>query len=253
MRHELRSYAWKTLGYFLVLEFLIAAAIVFWPSFEENVDALRSFIPTAEGQKMFDAIAESGVSAYVVLQHFFKGCNTLGGAAAVFLAMSAVAGEAHRGTLEIWLARPLSRRRILLERYTLGALGVVLPVWASSLTIPWLLDLVHEEMSWRTLLLCSAHESVFLLALYSLVFLCSCVGDKPVRIAFAWLGFLTAQFALYLVKYLTHASIFRLSDLDVHTRIGSMHTLDWRLVVPLLLTSAVALVLSVRAFERRVP
>jgi ABC-type transport system involved in multi-copper enzyme maturation permease subunit len=61
------------------------------------------------------------VFAYVTGQHFFKGCNTLGTAAAVLLAVGAVAGEAHRGTLEIWLARPLSRRRILSERWVQGA------------------------------------------------------------------------------------------------------------------------------------
>jgi ABC-type transport system involved in multi-copper enzyme maturation permease subunit len=75
----------------------------------------------------------------MILQHFFKGCNALGGMVAVIFAMNAVAAEAQRGTLEIWLARPLSRRRLLLERWAAGAIWLSLPVFR-PLTIPFLAE-----------------------------------------------------------------------------------------------------------------
>ena len=111
-----RSYAFSSFGFFFLLEAMLAAAILFWPSFEETVEAVKSIAPIRFLRDVVDGMAKEGVVAYVNGQHFFKGCNTLGIAAAVLLAMNAVAGEAQRGTLEIWLARPQSRTRILLEQ-----------------------------------------------------------------------------------------------------------------------------------------
>jgi ABC-type Na+ efflux pump permease subunit len=167
--------------------------------------------------------------------------------------MGAVAGEAQRGTLEIWLARPLSRRRILLERWLAGALAVSIPVFLSSATVPWLLDRVREEMSFSILMLASVHQSLFLVAIYAITFLFSCTSSRPILIAFVMLMFTIFEFALYMIQDVTHASIFRLADIDVHARIGATHALDLRLVLPLIGVIAVALWGSLVAFARRVP
>jgi ABC-type transport system involved in multi-copper enzyme maturation permease subunit len=243
MLREYRFQFWGMLAYFVVLELLLAAAILFWPDFESNLAALRSMAPLDALKGIVDQIGEAGVTAYVNGQHFFKGCNTVGMLAAVVFAMGAVAGEAQRGTLEIWLARPLSRRRILCERWTAGALAVALPVFATSATVPWLLDRVHEEMS----------LSIFLIAIYSTTFLFSCLGSRPILIAFGMLMFTIFEFALYMIQDVTHASIFRLADIDVYAGIGAVHTLDAGIVVPLLLVIAATLWGSLAAFARRVP
>lgn len=248
---EIRNYAWKALFYALLLEVLLVGAIVFWPSFEEHIGALRDFLPIAEGQKLFDAIEEGGVASYVHLQQFFKGCNTLGTAAGVLFAMNAVAGEAHRGTLELWLSRPISRRALLLERWILGALALVLPVFATTLSIPPLLERIGESMDAGPLLLCAAHESLFLLALYSLAFLWSCASSKPTQIAFGMLGFTVFEFSIYLIKDATHWSIFRLVDVEVFARISAARALDPVLTGALAAVVVVALVASDRVFARR--
>jgi ABC-type transport system involved in multi-copper enzyme maturation permease subunit len=253
MGREIRSVLPRTLGYLLVLEALLVAAILFWPKFEENLDAFLEMAPNQVLGGFVTAIARGGVIAYVNLQHFFKGCNTLGAAAAVLFASGAVAGEAHRGTLEIWLSRPLSRRRILLERFAIGALAVVIPVFLTSLTVPALLARVHEETRLVPLLLCSAHQSLFLLAIYSATFFFSSVGRSPARIAFGMLLFTILEFAIYLVMEATHASIFRLVDIQVLARIWTTGRLDPGICVPLAVFSALALAASLFAFERRVP
>ena len=101
-------------------------------------------MPFLKGKNLVGLLEVTGVEGYVIAQHFFKGCMVLGIPAAVLFSMGAVAGEVHRGSLEIWLARPLSRNRILVERWVQGALAVVIPVFATSLTIPWLLSFVDE-------------------------------------------------------------------------------------------------------------
>ena len=64
---------------FIVLEVLLALAIIWWPSFAEHTGVLKQLaapLPMlAEQLNLIDMI---GVPAYVVAQHFFKGCNTLG-------------------------------------------------------------------------------------------------------------------------------------------------------------------------------
>lgn len=253
MLREYRFHVVASLAYFVVLELLLAGAIYLWPKFETSMDTLRGFIPLEAVSNMFDQIEEAGVSAYVDGQHFFKGCNTVGTLAAIVFAMGAVAGEAHRGTLEIWLARPLSRRRILFERWLVGALAVVVPVFVSSATVPPLLSHLQEEMDLGRLMLSSIQESLLLLSIYGVTFLFSCLSSRPILIAFVMLMFAIFEFALYMIPTVTHASIFRLSDIEVFAGIGASGGLDPRLWVPLALVVAGTLWASLWVFERRVP
>lgn len=253
MREELRAVAWRALGYFVVLELMLAAAVLFWPDFEENLDALRGMAPMKVLQDLVDRIGDEGVAAYVNGQHFFKGCNTLGSAAAVFFAMGAVAGEAHRGTLELWLARPFSRRRLLAQRFVAGALALIVPVFATTATVPFLLARIGEELDLARLLLCAAHQSAFLLAIYALAFFYSCCSTKPAQIAFVMLALSTLEFSIYMVQVATHWSVFRLSDVEVYQELYSTGAFDPVILLPLLATTIVLCIASDRVFARRTP
>lgn len=242
------------LAFTILLEVMLAAAILFWPDFLENLPALRSMgiskVPIV-GDSM-QKIEEQGFPAYVIVQHFFKGCNALGTAAAVLFAAPAVAGEAHRGTLELWLARPFSRARLLLERWLAGALALTLPIFLTSLTIPLLAESVDEYEAYGPYLACSAHQALFLLAIYAVTFLGSCLGTNPNRIAMTVLFVAVFEFALYMIKTATHWSFYRLCDVDVMLRLADGR---WNapIVSALVLTSALTLWTSLLAFRRRCP
>ena len=248
-----RALILRALAFTVVLELLLVPAILFWPNFRDNIDALRGMMPFKAAREMLDQFGTAGAAGYVCGQQFFKACNTLGTAAAVLLAAGAVAGEAHRGTLEIWISRPISRRRLLLERWAGGALAVVLPVFATSATIPWLATFVDERISLAAMLLCAVHQSVLLLAIYSATFFFSTIGSNPLGIGFAMLLFMISQFAIYLIEKVTHYSLFRLADIPVFLRICSSRSLDPATVLPLLCASVLLVVASLIAFERRVP
>jgi ABC-2 type transport system permease protein len=253
MGREIRANLLRALAVGVVLEAMLVAAILFWPDFRENIPSILKMVPGRIMGGFVDAIVRGGAPAYAVLQHFFKGCHMLGGAAAILFASGAVAGEAHRGTLELWLSRPVTRKRLLLERYALGALAVAVPIVATSATIPGLFGLVGERVLLAPFLLCAAHESIFLLAIYSATFLLSAVGRRPATIAFGMILFLVLEFALYLVMEATHVSIFRLADLEDFNAILATGSLAWKVLLPLLLASGLFLGLSLHAFERRVP
>ncbi len=241
------------LAYTLVLEAMLVAAILFWPEFAANLASFRSMtsaIPIAG--EMLQKVDEEGFPAYVLAQHFFKGCNALGTAAAVLFAAPAVAGEAHRGTLEMWLALPFSRTRLLLERWLAGALALTVPVFLSTLTIPLLGARVDEYEPYAPYLACAAQQSLFLLAIYAVTFLCSCLGSNPNRIALAVLFVTVFQFALYMIKTVTHGSLYRLCDMDVLLAIADGTWSALNLAV-LLATTGLALLASWFAFQRRTP
>ena len=160
MGRETRRALFQMLGFAFVLELILVPAILYWPDFEENIASFKKIVPFLKGKNLVGMLEVTGVEGYVVAQHFFKGCMILGIPAAVLFSMGAVAGEAHRGTLEIWLARPISRTRLLLERWLAGALAIVVPVFATSATLPYLLAKVDETMAWEPILLSSAHASM---------------------------------------------------------------------------------------------
>jgi ABC-2 type transport system permease protein len=242
------------LGYGLILELLLVAAVLYWPDFLANVDSIRKLaspIPIL-GEKLSE-MQDAGVFGYVAGQHFFKACNTLGTAAAVLFAAGAVAGEAQRGTLELLLARPFSRARILLERYLSGWLAFALPIFLTSATIPPLAAGVGETVRPTSCWLGAVHQVVFLTSLYGLTFLLSTLGSNPTRIALAVLFGTTCSFGLYMVKTATHWSLFRLCDIDDFVRIDRERTLDPRVLLPLLAVMALAYLAAQLAFRRRVP
>jgi len=242
------------LGEFVILELMLVAAILYWPNFEDNVESLRALsAPIPALKDIVDYIDETGVLGYVAGQHFFKGCNTLGTAAAVLFAVGAVAGEVHRGTLEILLARPYSRIRILTERYVAGLVALSVPIFLTSLTIPWLVSMIGEIELYSPYLWGSVHETIFLASIYSLTFFLSTIGSNPTRIAILVLFLTTLMFAVYMIKVVTHYSLYRLADIEVFVRISDRGGLDWGIVLPLLGASLVLYGASVFAFRRRVP
>jgi ABC-type transport system involved in multi-copper enzyme maturation permease subunit len=253
MGSELRAKLWMGLAYFVVLEGLLVAAVLYWPQFSENLEHLKSLIPLEVLREMADRIDESGASAYVHAQHFFKACNALGGLVAVIFAMNAVAAEAQRGTLEIWLARPLSRRRLLLERWAAGAFWLCLPVLVSTATVPLLGRCVDETFDLPALLLCAVHQCVFLLAIYSLTFLGSAASSNPLVIGFSMLLAAISELALYMIERLTHWSAFRLADVGLYQEIYDGGSLPWRITLPLAAVSLVCLLVALRVFARRTP
>jgi ABC-2 type transport system permease protein len=253
MGRTARGTLWRTFGLFVVVEAHLAAAVLYWPDFMKNAPALRSMIPLASIRETFDQLIEGGVYGYVTGQHLFKFCNLVGPIAAILFAVGAVAGEAHRGTLEIWLSRPLSRRRILTERWLAGALATIAPVLLSTLSVPWLLTFVGERCDLAPLMLAAVHQGAFLLAFYALAFLASTLGRAPLPIALGLIFVEVFQLALYLIEKATHWSLYRWVDLDRFLWIQEHRALDLSVVAPLTVFALACYAASLAAFARRTP
>lgn len=253
MGRDLRQLLLYMVGYALILEVLLIAAIEFFPDFEEHLDTFAILASKVGLGGVMDGIVEGGVLGYVVGQQFFKGCNTLGTAAAVLFAVPAVAGEVHRGTLEVWLGRPYSRTRLLTERFVLGALAVVIPVFLTSATVPYLCGRIGEEVLLKPMMLCSLHQSAMLLAVYAVAFFLSTVGSNPTRIALVLLFLTTFEFAIYMIEHATQYSIYRMTDVEVFLRIADTGELPLGKMAALLAIAALGYLASLVAIRHRVP
>lgn len=261
-RKTWREVRGMTLGYFLILVFLIASAILYWPTLSEDMqklNALKSFIPGDFMKRMFQGVIDSGFPAYVTVQQFFKGINIAGIACAVLIGTGAISGERETGTIEMLLSRPISRARILFHKWWVLALCVSIPIFLCSLTIPWMetwidpktmesrcsvIGLIHA--SWRASLFC-----VFFL---TLTMLFSVLFRSQVHVAFAIGGVIVAQVGMFFVQVLRHTSIFRLSDYDVYWPIMAGNRDFWRMFwsedIWLVLGTAVLYVLTWHRFRR---
>ncbi len=254
MNRGIKGYALYAFGFFLVLEMMLAAAIYWWPIFMENIGGIKVLAaPLPMLGDLLEQVDRGGVAGYVVGQHYFKGCSTLGTAAAILFASGAVAGEAHRGTMELWLARPVSRLRLLTERFVLGLLAVLVPVFVSSFTVPALLGLVDQTMGYGDLLRCSIHMAGFLAVIYAFTFFWSCLGSDPLVISFVMMFGSILTFAIYLVETITNYSLYRVVDIRVFMDIIMEDQLDWAYIAPMAILTTLLYGLSLKAFSRRVP
>lgn len=246
---------WATLvGFTIVLEMMLAAAILYWPNFRDHLGAVKLLSkPLPVLGEIIEQVESLGVAAYVVGQHFFKGCNVLGAAAAALIGANAVAGEAERGTLEIWLARPVTRLRLATERYLSGQSIIWLGIFITTLTIPPLLAQVGESMALGRLMLCALHQCLFLGAVYSVTFMISCASSAPRRISMVVLFFMIFQFGIYMVKTVTHWSLYRLADIKSFHHVLVRGELDWAVAGPMAAVNLAGFLVGYMFFRRRTP
>ena len=108
-------------------------------------------------------------------------------------------------------------------------------------------------MGYWDLTLCALHQCLFLGALYSVTLLLSALGSQPLKIGFVMLFACIGEFALYMVKTLTHYSVFRLVDIEAFAEVLSTSALDPVQAGSLLAINVVAYLGGLLALERRVP
>jgi ABC-2 type transport system permease protein len=155
---------------------LILVAVLqtfFWPTLEKLVPALLENLPEPV-RWIAGGMAENGFMFFTITQHFLKNIGLFGAFFAIMLAASAMAREFENGTMEFLLAHPISRLRVVSEKFIFGAVALAIPVFLSTLAIaPAALLVVEIEVSVINLLLGSIYGFSIILVFYSFTF---CLG-----------------------------------------------------------------------------
>lgn len=249
-RQFLRQRWWIAIGYFIVLEGAMVAAILYWPRFRDNMPTIAKLVPFKAIQDLLASMEHAGYWPYLAVQQWFKGCSLFGVAAIAFLGSGIIAREADQRTAEFLLSRPVSRRRILLVRHVVLTLLVTLPVFLSSISAIWISRSVNEHIGWGEVLASALYMSLFLWTLVSFTTLISAWSMNQMTAGAAVVGVALVSFAIYLVEGINQWSPFTLIDVRVFMAI---HDGDypWWIAGGFILTSLTMLHFADRRFGRR--
>ena len=220
-RQYARGLIWLAVGYFIVLEAAMIAAILYWPKFRDNTPALAKLIPFQSLQDLLTAVQQSGYWPYFAIQHWFKGCSLFGVAAIAFMGSGIIAREADQRTAEFLFSRPVSRRRVLRVRSTVLTLAIVLPVYLSSISAIWISPLVDERLPWQATLMASSYMACFLLMLVAATVLLSVLSTHQLRAGVIVVGIILLSFAQYLIQGIDQWSLFATIDVWTFMKIGA--------------------------------
>ncbi|MBX3464450.1 MAG: ABC transporter permease subunit [Planctomycetes bacterium] len=256
------------LAYLLILELLCVPVLLLWP--EIYGDLQRSTLMRNLGIDFLKRIGE-GVSnkseqvAYLnwcAVMLFFRSTNLVGVAAAVLLGTGLFAREREAQTFEFLLARPVSRPRILWQKFWPCALAVTLPIYAVSWSAVYWSHRLELELPLGPLLLASTHAAAFVLMFLALTTWLSVRCRVQAHVA-AWVGALAVvQIGIYLTQRIRPYSLFRLADFDWYGPILSGNTTARQMFDPLhgpgfttwvLLAAALCYGLALRALRRAEP
>lgn len=215
IRQMLRENLYIALGYTFIMQVALVAAVLYWPQFRDNLPTIGKLVPFEPLQELVDKMEDYGYWPYFCVQQFFKGNSLFGLAAAALMGSGLVAREADQGTAEYLLSRPISRTRILLTRWAVGAVLLTVPVFLTS-WVGWLLGPYIEEdtIPLSAVMWGSAYMSLFLIMLFNITIWLSARSEHQLKPGVLLVGIMLFQFALYLVKEVGNYTMFAMVDTD---------------------------------------
>lgn len=254
LRDLRRSFAWWTVG----LAGLVALMLAVYPTVRDNPDLNRLVEEYPDALKAF--IAFGGAVDYV------SGAGYLGSelfslmvpllflVCAVGNGAGAIAGEEERGTLDLLLSNPVSRRRVAVEKVgamalELGGLGAVLwgALWAGAAIVGMDVSAAH---------LAAATVSAVLLALAfgAIAFMVgAATGHRALAIGLATAAAVAAYLVNGLAALVAALEVPQKASPFYHYAVGDplRHGLALDHTLFLVAIAVVAAVVGVLAFERR--
>lgn len=251
---------WLAIIYFAVMLGILLPAIHLWPDLKILADQLRLVLPMTKTLSKSPIIhaaidAMQSYQGYYALQHFFKGANVCGGAAAVVICTGLISRERETNTIEFLLSRPLSRSRVLLHKTLVAAACVLVPLFL----VPWIgiplsTWMVGESLSFSACTAAAWHNACFVSMIIALTVWCSVEFRTQAYTAAAVGTVLVTQITLYMTQTLRTKSLFHLSDLELYTPIllgqGRPWELFWSHQIWMLLVSVVLYGIAAFRFRR---
>ncbi len=250
LRHWLRDTWWILLGFVVVLEAAMVAAILYWPRFRDNTPAIAKLVPFESLQRLLESVEVEGYWPYFAVQQWFKGCSLFGLAAAAFLTSGLIARDADQKTAEFLLSRPISRTRVFMTRWFATCGLVVVPVYLSSISAIWISPAVDERLEWGLVLLASTYMSLFLVMLVTFTAMVSAMSSHQMRAGIILIGVMLLSFAFYLIQEVDKFSLFKTVDVFVFMQISSGNY-PWITTASFVVATVLMILIGLWAFRRR--
>ncbi|MHB0914127.1 MAG: ABC transporter permease subunit [Thermoleophilia bacterium] len=173
--------------------------LAIWPSMSSNLETLEQLwanYPEAIRSMFGGNISIATFDGFLTLEYFSLIWVIIVFAFSISVATASVAGEIEKGTMELLLSQPISRRSIIMTRMSFHLIGLLIIIAATMAPIVAIAPLIDAEIDRTGLLALSFSSLLFYLALGSLAFLLSSVLSDRGRAVFICVGILIASYAI---------------------------------------------------------
>ena len=205
-------------GKMLVFTFFMSVISVvqttFWPTIREMLPRIREFFPDFM-QWMVGGITEEGFIFYIITQQMVKNVVIFGSALAVLLGASAIAKEREAGTLELLLAQPISRTRVLAEKFFFNAAVLAVPILISMMLVWPAAIAIGDEIDPAALLVGAIYCYAVFSVIYAFTFAIGVVVDEQMRVVSYGLGACLLMMILIIYEETKPYSIYGYLDVEI--------------------------------------
>ncbi len=233
--------------------------LAIWPSLKDNVETLNKLWETypeglrkAFGGENFNFGTFDG---FLSVEYFNQMWAIVMIAFSVSTATGSISAEIEKGTMELLLAQPISRRAILVTRHLYFELGVLMLIAATLVPIAIGTPLVGGDLNYAGLVAFTIPAFLFFTAIGSVTFLFSALFNSRGVALFASLGLIIFSYALDILAKIndTVSEVHFLSIFYYWDPYRYLHSVDfaWADLAVLAGISIVATAGAVYWFERR--
>lgn len=199
------------LAYILIATLLAWMFVVFFPSIHEQAEDFSKLMENYPEAflKAFGVETENlflQLESFLAAEHYSLMWPLLLLVLAITQAGAAIAGEIEKGTMEILLSQPLSRRQIYLSKFIAGFLIIFTFVWASNFLVVPLAKLYEVEINLKSYWTISLLGTLFGLAVFCLTMMFSAFFSTKGRAASLSAGILILMYALNLFASLKESA-----------------------------------------------
>lgn len=254
-KKEFKENRWKFVIFLLILMITGIVVVYFYPTFKEIQPDLNSkmigmpkFLKDL-AQKQLSII--TGYPAYLGSQWFEKNLKQFVVIFAILLAMGCLAKEAENKTLELLLSKPISRTRVILEKFiTISAGMFFLTIIPSMIIYPFSLFWGRDIIGLAITQLILGNIVIFSLAfvILSYTFFFSVLFNDQVKAAVGGIILTLVFWLLTLFKLTENFSIFNHCNSMPLFLKGEM---NWNEVSLLFSVGILFMFLSIYAFNRK--
>lgn len=229
----LRDDWWKVGAYTGILAFNLIAAILAFPTFEKNWALITNMIPDflsflTDAMMRMSGTGGGKLSVFMGINHFFKGANIIGPAAAIVLALGTVVREVELGTIGLLLSRPVRRTRLLLGWALVHVLELTVPLLIITALLPWLTDvLIDRQVELVPFLLAALHGCSFIFLVYAMSLLIAVLFQEQIKVAATAGGLCVVSFMLYFIDATRPFTLYRLSSMQIYIDVVQGNGFPW--------------------------
>ncbi|MFH0947353.1 MAG: ABC transporter permease subunit [Planctomycetota bacterium] len=253
-RRTVKDDWWKVAAYTGILALNMIATVLAFPTFESNYAMIANLVPDFLSflKRVLEEMGQGKFSVFAGINHFFKGANIIGPAAAIILSLGTVVRELETGTIGLLLSRPVSRTRILLGFIAVHLLELTLPLLLVTLFLPYCASaLIDREIELTPFIFAAIHGCAFISMVYGISLLCAVLLNEQIKVAAVAGGICILSFMLYFIDATRPFTIYNLSSMEIYLKLVQGDPLPVREFTSCLVIGAGCLIAAIVVFRRR--